>query len=190
MITSRFLRLGSALALAFIIPVSALAQGEIGGSTLGTYLSSIIGFINAILVPFIFAIAFIVFIWGIFQYFILGGANEEAREKGKSLAIWGLIAFVVMVSIWGIVNLFVGTFKFGGQNSPQLPRFTPGSTSGGSTTGFPTSGGTTGGAASGGTTGGGAASGGTTGGGAASGGTTGSGTVPGTNIPANLEGLY
>ena len=172
--------------LALILPASALAQGgEIGGSTLGAYLGSIIGFINAILVPFIFAIAFIVFIWGMFQYFILGGANEEAREKGKSLAIWGLIAFVVMVSIWGIVNLFVGTFRFGGQNSPQLPRFTPGSASGPSTSGFPASGGTTGGAASGGTTGG-AASGGTTGGAGASGGTT----IPGTNIPANLEGLY
>ncbi len=105
----------------------AHAQGDIGGATVGEYLSSIIGFINAVLIPFIFAIAFIVFIWGVFQYFIAGGANEEKRDQGKQLVMWGIIGFVVMVSVWGIVNLFKNTLGFDDaqNNAPQLPRFNP-----------------------------------------------------------------
>lgn len=127
----RFLTsLGSA-ALVASLPLITLAQtvtesGKIGGSTIDVYLKSIVGFINAVLVPFIFAIAFIVFIWGMFQYFIAGGANEEQRDQGKQLAIWGIMAFVVMISLWGIVNLLVATFTFGGQNVPKLPTFKPG----------------------------------------------------------------
>ena len=34
-------------------------------------------------VPLIFAVAFIVFIWGVFKFFILGGGNEEQREGGR-----------------------------------------------------------------------------------------------------------
>ncbi|MDP2816296.1 MAG: hypothetical protein Q8O19_06420, partial [Rectinemataceae bacterium] len=96
----------------------------IGGSTLGAYLSSIIGFINVYLVPFLFAIAFVVFIWGVFQYFIAGGANEEQREKGKQLVMWGIIAFVIMVSLWGLVNLITNTLNFGDEGkTPPLPKF-------------------------------------------------------------------
>lgn len=102
----------------------ASARGDIGGSTLGAYLSSIIGFINVYLVPFLFAVAFFVFIWGVFQYFIAGGANEEQRDKGKQLVMWGIIGFVVMVSLWGLVNLITNTLNFGDEGkTPPLPTF-------------------------------------------------------------------
>ena len=109
----------------FSLSETAHAQtGEIGGSTLGEYLSSIVGFINVYLIPFLFAIAFIVFIWGVFQYFVAGGANEEQRDKGKQLVMWGIIGFVVMVSVWGLVNLVTNTLNFGeGNGTPDLPTF-------------------------------------------------------------------
>jgi len=112
----------------FALGTPAYAQ-DIGGSTIGAYLQSIIGFINVVLIPFIFAIAFIVFIWGVFQYFIAGGANEEKREQGKQLVMWGIIGFVVMVSVWGIINLFTNTLGFNDTrgNTPSLPTFDPGS---------------------------------------------------------------
>ena len=116
----------------FSVASTAFAQagtpsnGEIGGATIGVYLSSIVGFINVYLVPFLFAIAFFVFIWGIFQYFIAGGANEEQRDKGKQLVMWGIIGFVVMVSVWGLVNLITNTLNFGENgNAPELPEFKP-----------------------------------------------------------------
>lgn len=78
--------------------------------------------INGVLVPLVFAIAFIVFIWGIFQYFIAGGHDEEAKEKGKSLMLYGLIGFFLMVSVWGLVNILVGTFNL----LNNAPTFIPG----------------------------------------------------------------
>lgn len=91
-----------------VLPLMVSAQ--IVGGNVDSFLQSIIMFINRTLIPFIWAIAFIVFIWGIFQYFILGGANEEARDKGKQLAVWGIVAFFIMSSLWGLVNLLLGTF--------------------------------------------------------------------------------
>ncbi|MEK7144349.1 MAG: hypothetical protein AAB794_00585 [Patescibacteria group bacterium] len=69
----------------------------------------IVNTINNVLVPVLFAVAFIVFLWGAFDVFILGSNNEEVKEKGKNLMLWGLIGFFVMVSIWGLVNILTST---------------------------------------------------------------------------------
>jgi len=75
--------------------------------------SFIINTINNVLVPVLFAVAFIVFLWGAFDAFIIGATNDTAKEKGKNLMLWGLIGFFVMVSIWGLVNILTGTVSFG-----------------------------------------------------------------------------
>jgi hypothetical protein len=110
----------------FLAPFFAFAQTSAQGQPidkLGAFLQQFIGFIDNYLVPLLFAIAFIVFIFGIFQYFILGGADEEKRTKGRSLMLWGMIGFFVMVSIWGILNLLVNSFGFGSSSRPNLPTF-------------------------------------------------------------------
>ncbi len=85
--------------------------------------SFIINTINNVLVPVLFAVAFIVFLWGAFDTFILGANNEEVKEKGKNLMLWGLIGFFVMVSVWGLVNILTGTVSFG--NSTGITGGTP-----------------------------------------------------------------
>ncbi|NNM83894.1 hypothetical protein HKL94_01595 [Candidatus Parcubacteria bacterium] len=87
-------------------------------SDVGTF---IINTINNVLVPVLFAIAFIVFIWGVFQTFILGQGSEDAKEKGKNLMLWGLIGFFVMVSVWGLVNILTGTISFGNNTGVTTP---------------------------------------------------------------------
>jgi hypothetical protein len=105
---------------AFILPALAFAQVQ-NIQSLG---QQVIDIINTVLVPLIFALAFIVFLWGVFQYFIAGAADEEKREGGKSLMIYGLIGFFVMVSVWGLVNLLVGTFQLdtAAPNAGELPQ--------------------------------------------------------------------
>ncbi len=80
--------------------------------------SFIINTINNILVPVLFAIAFVVFLWGAFQVFILGANSEENKEHGKAKMLYGLIGFVVMVSVWGLVNLLTGSLQFGNTSGP------------------------------------------------------------------------
>ncbi len=57
-----------------------------------------------------------------FQYFIMGGANEEKRDQGKQLMLWGVIGFVMMVSIYGLVNVIAEGFGFRQQNIQELPQ--------------------------------------------------------------------
>ena len=83
--------------------------------------SFIIDTINNILVPVLFAIAFIVFLFGAFYTFIVGANNEEVKEKGKNLMLWGLIGFFVMVSGWGLVNILTGSISFGNNTGVTPP---------------------------------------------------------------------
>ena len=103
-------------AAAFALPLVAAAQVD-SLQDLGSF---VIDFINNIAVPLVFAAAFIVFIWGIFLYFIAGGHNEEGKEKGKSLMLYGLVGFFLMVSVWGLVNILTGTLTLENQ-IPELP---------------------------------------------------------------------
>lgn len=107
-----------------LMPALALAQSVGNFGTVETFFGNFVDFINGTLVPLVFALAFLMFIWGVFKYFILGGGDEEKRAEGKQLMLWGIIAFVVMVSVWGIVNI-LSTGLFGTttnlQNIPNAP---------------------------------------------------------------------
>lgn len=70
-------------------------------------------------VPLLFAIATVAFIWGVIQFY-LNPDNEEKRKKGKSFIIGGLIALFVMVAMWGLVAVLTGTFEIS-NTIPQLP---------------------------------------------------------------------
>ncbi|HEY0979553.1 MAG TPA: hypothetical protein VGE23_01795 [Candidatus Paceibacterota bacterium] len=93
--------------LALLLPLSAQA------ASLREFTGSIVVFVNASVVPLIYAIAFLVFLIGMTRYFFLE-QGEEGREKGKQLMLWGIIGFVVMFSVWGIVNLLLRTFGVDG----------------------------------------------------------------------------
>jgi hypothetical protein len=100
-----------ALAAALLLP--AIASAAFNASPLEGYISGVLGFVNGYVIPLIFAAAILSFIWGMFQYFVLGGANEEKREKGKQVAVWAVIGLVLMLSLQGIVMLLVEVFGFG-----------------------------------------------------------------------------
>ena len=67
----------------------------------------------ALVVPLLFSLSFVVFVWGALQYIIAGGHDEEAREKGKSLILYGLIIFLVMFLLWSIGTFVVNTLPLG-----------------------------------------------------------------------------
>ena len=98
----------------------ALAQASFDESNrFSHYISGITTFISNTLIPLVFGIALLVFIWGMFKFFIYN--TEEEKEKGKDLAIWAVVAFVLMVSIWGIVNLIANGLGFSGETIQNIP---------------------------------------------------------------------
>ncbi len=80
-----------------------------------------LGLINNVAVPLLLAFSFLTFIWGVFQYFIAGGADEEARQNGQKKILFGIIGFFLMIGVWGLVNLLVNTFDL----QRNVPTLTP-----------------------------------------------------------------
>lgn len=70
------------------------------------YATCIIG--NSV-IPLFFALAVVMFIWGVVQY-VINGDDEAKKTKGKQFMIWGIVGLAVMVSIWGLVNILTNTF--------------------------------------------------------------------------------
>ena len=114
----KIIALTSGVLATLAVPLVALAQALNTASDLG---SKIINIINTVLVPVLFAVAFIVFLYGAFKTFIIGANSEEVTEQGKNLMLWGLIGFFVMVSIWGLVNILTGTLIFGNNQQVAQP---------------------------------------------------------------------
>ncbi|OGG48516.1 hypothetical protein A3G63_03135 [Candidatus Kaiserbacteria bacterium RIFCSPLOWO2_12_FULL_52_8] len=130
----------------FIAPVLASAQTVVGG--LSSNGSGFLGFswgngggggwggcagsicevagtilyiINGVLIPVLFAVAFIVFLYGIASAYIFSNGDPEEIKKGHKLVFWGVVAFAIMISIWGLVNVVVGTFGLAGYYAPPPP---------------------------------------------------------------------
>jgi uncharacterized membrane protein YidH (DUF202 family) len=97
------------------LPLVSMAQFDSGGGEFGTLLKNILTFANTVLIPFIIGIGFLVFVWGMFRYFIAGGANDEAKESGKSLMIYATLGFVLIIVFWGIINLLTQSTGLGGK---------------------------------------------------------------------------
>jgi Type IV secretion system pilin len=110
-----------ALLTSFGMPFMVAAQTGVNTTYLQNYTSAILGIVNAILVPVLMAIAFIVFLWGVYKYFILGAADEKSRTDGRQFTLWGVIGFVVILSLWGIVNIFMSTLGLSVGSAPPYP---------------------------------------------------------------------
>jgi hypothetical protein len=87
---------------------SGLADSASGGD-FGNILVDILAIANNILIPFILGIGFLVFVWGMFKFFIYGGADDEAKTSGKSLMVWATLGFVLIIIFWGVVNLITSS---------------------------------------------------------------------------------
>ena len=138
----KFITRTLALATVSLIPVSAFAAsifggftgsgGTIGfswgngggiascGSTICGVASTILYLINSVAVPLLFAVSFIVFLYGIADKYIFNA--EKVSKESHSFILWGLVGFAVMISIWGLVNVVANTFGLGGAYAPPLPQ--------------------------------------------------------------------
>lgn len=75
----------------------------------GSGSTGIVGLLNTVVVPVIFAFAFAAFVWGVVSYFFLNGGDEKKRGEGRQFVFWGVLGMVVLFSVWGFVNLVLST---------------------------------------------------------------------------------
>ena len=102
---------------ALLLPALALAQ------SVDTIFGQFINLINRFLIPALFAVAGLIFLWGVFRY-ITSGGDEEKRAEGQKLIVWGLVGLAIMVGFWGLVNAVVSFFGLNTstiQNLPTVP---------------------------------------------------------------------
>lgn len=81
----------------------------------------VITVINHYLIPVIFTIALLVFLFGVAKAYIISRGDEGAVKQGHQLILWGVIGFAVMLSIWGIVNLFQSFLGITNGAAPKPP---------------------------------------------------------------------
>jgi len=105
-----------------IVPAIALATfpsvtfAQVG--SLQNVFANIVIFTDSTLIPFLFGIAFLFFAVNVVRYFVIGAGNSDAQDSAKSLAIYGVAAFVFIIIFWGVVNLLVSTT--GLENQPPV----------------------------------------------------------------------
>ena len=80
-------------------PMIAFAQSLGAVNALATGFGSIVN----TLIPVMMGLAVLAFFWGLVKY-IASASDEAAKEGGKTLMIWGMIALFVMVALWGILG--------------------------------------------------------------------------------------
>lgn len=105
---------------AMALPLVSFAQELSGIETL--ILS--IGRIVNLAIPIVFALALLVFFWGLVKY-IWGGAED--KDKAKNLMIWGVVALFVMAAIWGLVAWLGSTLNIDQEAAPVVNPLIPGS---------------------------------------------------------------
>ncbi len=79
--------------------------------TFATLVNNVVMLLSATLIPLLYVLAFLYFVFGVARYVFLEG--EEGRKKAKDTMIFGLIGLVVIFGIWGIVNIILHTLLYG-----------------------------------------------------------------------------
>ena len=102
--------LGAALV---VTPFFAHAQGLQG------FLTTFTLFVSGVLIPFLFGMAFLVFVINAVRFFVIQSSNEDGREKARKLIMYSILAFVFLVAFWGIINLLTASLGLGGCTTPM-----------------------------------------------------------------------
>jgi hypothetical protein len=76
---------------------------------LNEFLSKVVTQIVNPIILLLAASAFVVFLWGVFE-FIKGAGDEGKREEGRRAIMWGIIGLVIIFGAYGIINVALGTF--------------------------------------------------------------------------------
>lgn len=96
-------------AASLIIFTPSFALAQFGGPSLQNTFQGIMRFFDSTLIPFLFGIAFLIFAINVIRYFVAGAGNKDVQENAKSVALYGVLAFVFLSIFWGIINMLASS---------------------------------------------------------------------------------
>jgi len=67
-----------------------------------------IGSLLELIIPVLILLGVFYFVWGVVTYFIKD--EEEAKKKGRDRIIYGLLGFVIIFALQGLVSIVINTF--------------------------------------------------------------------------------
>lgn len=109
------------------LPVLTFAQIGSSSEPEMTALDTLIYKINALIInpaiATLFIVAFVLFMYGLVEF--LSKANDkDGREVGKRHMLWGVLGFVIMLGVYGIINILLRTFNIKGPEiNPKEQKF-------------------------------------------------------------------
>jgi succinate dehydrogenase/fumarate reductase cytochrome b subunit len=90
-----------------IIPVTVSAQATLDSSVIQLVNNFVDVIINPLILLLISA-ALLLFFWGLFRL-LWDLSNGGTGAEGKQHILWGLIGLVIMISVWGIIELIANS---------------------------------------------------------------------------------
>lgn len=93
--------LRSIVLIAVLFPVAASAQQ----TTLIDYFVGFTRFFDGTIIPLFFAMAVLVLLYYILQYFIIESSDAYARETARKYIIYAIAGLVIITSLWGIIEI-------------------------------------------------------------------------------------
>lgn len=79
-------------------------------SVLNAFLAKVVTQIINPIILLLAAGAFVVFLWGVFEFIRQAGEGSK-REEGRRAIFWGIVGLVIIFGAYGIINLALGTFN-------------------------------------------------------------------------------
>jgi membrane-associated protease RseP (regulator of RpoE activity) len=73
-------------------------------TTFAALVSFLLGLVNMI-IPVLMGVAFVFMIWKLIDAWIFHADDPSKIEEGKTIAITGVVVFVILLSIWGILSM-------------------------------------------------------------------------------------
>ena len=105
----------------FTTPLTCMSYFQGVNANLGGLFNYATCTISNMVIPFIFAIAIVMFLWGVVQL-VINADDAEKKEKGRTFMIWGIIGLTAMIGVWGLVKILGATF---GLTTSVLPQVKP-----------------------------------------------------------------
>jgi len=99
-------------------------------TNLDGFIKNVNAFIINPLIVFLFALALVLFLYGMLE-FIMNAGSDEKRTSGKSHMLWGIVGLTIMIGVWSILGIVLNTLNIPkDQINPeegkvQLPAYNP-----------------------------------------------------------------